>query len=71
MTSTGRFIGDGIKVKGRFGDIMVTGCIVSSRIISNELMYSVLLDKPLSLRWRPELVTTVLLSNNDIEVALS
>ncbi len=66
-----RFIGDGIKVKGRFGDIMVSGRIVSSRIISNELMYSVLLDKPLSLRWRPELVTTVLLSNNDIEVALS
>ena len=66
-----RFIGDGIKVKGRFGDIMVTGRIVSSRIISNELMYSVLLDKPLSLRWRPEVVTTVLLSNNDIEVALS
>jgi hypothetical protein len=65
-----RFIGDGIKVKGRFGDIMVSGRIVSSRIISNELMYSVLLDKPLSLRWRPELVTTVLLSNNDIEVAL-
>jgi hypothetical protein len=66
-----RFIGDGIKVKGRFGDIMVTGRIVSSRIISNELMYSVLLDKPLSFRWRPEVVTTVLLSNNDIEVALS
>lgn len=66
-----RFIGDGIRIKGRFGDKLVTGRIISSRIISNELMYSVLLDKPLSLRWRIEPVSTVLLSNDDIEIALS
>ena len=60
---------NGVNVKGRFGDIMVTVRIISSRIISNELMYTVLLDKPISLRWRPEVVKTVLLSNNDIEVA--
>jgi len=60
---------NGIKVKGRVGDIIVTGRIIGSRIISNELMYTVLLDKPISLRWRPEVVKTVLLSNNDIEVA--
>ena len=66
-----RFIGDGIRIKGRFGDKLVTGRIISSRIISNELMYSVLLDKPLSLRWRTEPVSTVLLSNDEIEVALS
>ena len=70
MTSTGRFIGDGIRIKGRFGDNVVTGRIVSSRIIFNELMYTVLLDKPVSLRWRDAPVNTVLLSNNDIEVAL-
>jgi len=64
-----RFIGDGIKVKGRFGDINVTGRIISSRIISNKLMYSVLLDTPLSFRWRSELVNTILLSNDEIEVA--
>jgi len=62
---------NGIKVKGRVGDIIVTGRIIGSRIISNELMYSVLLDTPLSFRWRPEPVNTVLLSNNDIEMSLS
>ena len=66
-----RFMGDGIKVKGRFGDISITGRIISSRIISNELMYTVLLDNPLSFRWRDNPVNTVLLSNNNIEVALS
>lgn len=60
---------NGVNIKGRFGDIIVTGRIISSRIISNELMYTVLLDKPISLRWRPEVVKTVLLSNNDIEVS--
>jgi hypothetical protein len=65
-----RYIGNGVNVKGRFGDIIVTGRIISSRIISNELMYTVLLDKPISLRWRPEVVKTVLLSNNEVELAL-
>ena len=66
-----RFIGDGIRVKGRFGDKVVSGRIISSRIISNQLMYSVLLDKPISLKWRINPVSTVLLSNDDIEIALS
>jgi hypothetical protein len=65
-----RFIGDGVRIKGRFGDIIVTGRIISSRIISNELMYDVLLDNPLSFRWRKEPVNQVLLTNNDIELAL-
>ena len=65
-----RFIDDGIKVKGRFGDIIVTGRVIASRIISNELMYTVKLDNPIRLRWRPEVVNTVLLSNKEIEVVL-
>ena len=65
-----RFMGDGIKVKGRFGDISITGRIISSRIISNELMYTVQLDNPITLRWRDNPVNTVLMSNNDIEIAL-
>jgi hypothetical protein len=66
-----RFIGDGVRIKGRFGDIIVTGRIISSRIISNELMYDVLLDNPLSFRWRDKPVNQILLKNNDIDIAFS
>jgi hypothetical protein len=59
---------NGMNVKGRFGDIMITGRVIASRIISNELMYTIKLDNPIRLRWRPEVVNTVLLSNNEIEV---
>lgn len=65
-----RFIGNGIKIKGRIGNVTVSGKIIGSKIMSNELMYTVLLDTPISFRWRDEPVNTVLMSNNDIEVAL-
>jgi hypothetical protein len=62
------FISNGIKVKGLVGNSQVIGRIIASRIISNQLMYEVLLDKPVSFRWRTEPVDKVLLSNNEIEV---
>jgi len=64
------FMGDGVKVKGYYHDIPVSGRIISSRIISNQLMYEVLLDKPLSFRWRDTPVNQVLLSNDNIELTL-
>ena len=69
-----RYIGNGVYVKGYFGKYEVSGLITDSHISgfgkSAVRLYHVLLDKPLQFRWRTEPTTTVLLSNNDIQVAL-
>ena len=65
-----RYIGNGVKVKGLMGNPSYSGTVLSSRYIGNELMYEVLLDTPLQYRWRDKPTEVILLSDNDIEVAL-
>ena len=65
-----RYIGDGVVVVGDYNGKEVTGVVVSSRYIGNQLMYTVLLDNPLRMRWRDTLIGKVLLSNSEIKVAL-
>jgi hypothetical protein len=63
-------IGNGIRIKGLVGNNIVSGKIIGTKIMSNELMYTVLLDTPVQFRWRDEPVNTVLMSNDDIQVAV-
>jgi hypothetical protein len=69
-----RFIGNGVYVKGQYGTFEVSGLVTDSHISgygrSAVRLYHVLLDKPIKLRWRTEPTNTVLLSDNDIKVAL-
>jgi hypothetical protein len=69
-----RFIGNGVYVKGHYGQFEVSGLVTDSHISgygkSAALLYHVLLDKPIQFRWRNQPTTTVLLSDKDIEVAL-
>jgi len=64
-------IKDNVRVIGMYGNNAIIGKVLTSRHYGSELLYTVRLDTPLSFRWRPEPVNTVLLSNNDIEMSLS
>ena len=69
-----RFLSNGVHIKGNYGRFEVSGIITDSHMSgygkSAKLLYHVLLDKPIQFRWRNQPTTTVLLSDNDIEVAL-
>jgi hypothetical protein len=69
-----RFISNGVYVKGDYGRFKVSGFITDSHLSgygkSAVRLYHVLLDNPIQLRWRDKPTTTVLLSDNDIKVAL-
>jgi hypothetical protein len=74
MSKFNRFLSNGVHVKGNYGRFEVSGIITDSHISgygkSAAILYHVLLDKPIQLRWRTEPTTTALLSDNDIKVAL-
>ncbi len=64
-----RFIADGTRVIGVVYNNAVIGEVLSSRYYGKRLVYSVKLDTPISLRWRTEPVTEVLLDNKQIKAA--
>jgi hypothetical protein len=64
-----RFIADGTRVIGILYGNAVIGEVLSSRHYGKRLVYSVKLDTPISLRWRTEPVTEVLLGNKEIKAA--
>jgi hypothetical protein len=69
MSRTNRFIADGTRIIGVVYNNAVIGEVLSSRYYGKRLIYSVKLDTPISLRWRTEPVTEVLLDNKQIKAA--
>jgi hypothetical protein len=64
-----KFIADNTRVIGLFKSEAIIGKVESSRYYGKRLVYSVKLDTPISLRWRTEPVTEVLLDNKQIKAA--
>ena len=64
-----RFIADGSRVIGLFKNEAIIGKVLSSRIHGKRLVYTVKLDNPISLRWRTDLVDTLLMGANEIKAA--
>jgi hypothetical protein len=64
-----RYIADGTRIIGVVYNNAVIGEVLSSRYYGKRLVYSVKLDTPISLRWRTEPVTEVLLSGSEIKAA--
>ena len=64
-----RFIPDNTRVIGLFKNEAIIGKVLSSRIHGKRLVYTVKLDNPISLRWRTDLVDTLLMGANEIKAA--
>ena len=64
-----RFIPDNTRVIGLFKNEAIIGKVLSSRIYGKRLVYTVQLDNPISLRWRTDLVDTLLMGANEIKAA--
>lgn len=57
------------RVIGLCGSNAIIGKVLTSRHYGSKLLYTVILETPLSFRWRPDPITTVLLSDNDLIAA--
>jgi hypothetical protein len=64
-----RFIADNTRVIGLFKNEAIIGKVESSRMYGKRLVYTIKLDNPISLRWRTELVDTLLMGANQIKAA--
>ena len=64
-----RFIADNTRVIGLFKNEAIIGKVLSSRHYGKRLVYTVQLDNPISLRWRTDLVDTLLMGANEIKEA--
>jgi hypothetical protein len=64
-----RFIPDNTRVIGLFKNEAIIGKVLSSRIYGKRLVYTIKLDNPISLRWRTDLVDTLLMGANEIKAA--
>ena len=64
-----RFIPDNTRVIGLFKNEAIIGKVESSRLYGKRLVYTIKLDNPISLRWRTELVDTLLMGANEIKAA--
>jgi hypothetical protein len=64
-----RFIPDNTRVIGLFKNEAIIGKVLSSRMYGKRLVYTIKLDNPISLRWRTDLVDTLLMGANEIKAA--
>jgi len=64
-----RFIPDNTRVIGLFKNEAIIGKVESSRLYGKRLVYTIKLDNPISLRWRTDLVDTLLMGANEIKAA--
>lgn len=64
-----RFIENGSRAIGLFKNEAIIGKVESSRIHGKRLVYTIKLDNPISLRWRTDLVDTLLMGANEIKAA--
>jgi len=64
-----RFIPDNTRVIGLFKNEAIIGKVESSRLYGKRLVYTIKLDNPISLRWRTDLVDTLLMGSHEIKAA--
>jgi len=64
-----KIIADNSRVIGLCQGEAVIGKVLSSRLYGKRVVYSVLLDNPISLRWRTDPVYTILLGHKEIKAA--
>ena len=64
-----KVIKDGSRVIGLFKNEAIIGKVLTSRHYGKRLVYTVKLDNPISLRWRTDLVDTLLMGANEIKAA--
>jgi hypothetical protein len=64
-----RFIADNTRVIGLFKNEAIIGKVESSRMYGKRLVYTIKLDNPISLRWRTDLVDTLLMGSHEIKAA--
>lgn len=61
------WIKDGEKITARYLDAVITGTVESSRVkYGGEVQYTVVLDKPVSMRWRTEPATRLLVNRSEV-----
>jgi len=61
------WIKDGERITARYLDAVISGIVESSRVkYGGEVQYTVVLDQPVSLRWRSEPATRLLVDRSEI-----
>ena len=64
-----RFIANNTRVIGLFKNEAIIGKVESSRLYGKRLVYTIKLDNPISLRWRTDLVDTLLMGSHEIKAS--
>jgi len=59
---------DGSTIRANYHGDRVVGVVVDSRVkLGGAVQYTILLDQPIRLRWRDELVSTLLVDQDQVE----